>query len=68
MHIAPGILGFIRAIGVVVITAVLSYIGVADNLSFLNPATATLIAGLALAIEHIIEARTGSALFGVAKA
>jgi hypothetical protein len=61
------LIGFARALGVVILTAVLSYVGSADNLSFLNPATATLISGLALALEHVIEAKTGRALMGAVK-
>lgn len=61
------LIGFARAIGVVVLTSVLSYVGVVDHLAFLNPAIATIISALALALEHVVEASTGKALFGAVR-
>jgi hypothetical protein len=67
MKISPALLGFIRGISFAALTAVLSYVGVAEHLSFLNPAIASLIAALALAAEHAIADNTGKALFGAAR-
>lgn len=64
---SPALLGSLRALGVAVLIAVLTYIGNAANLGFLNPETATLVAMAALAIEHAIEAKTGNALFGTVR-
>lgn len=60
--------GFLRTIGILLLVTFLSYIGVADNLTFLNPVSASLVAGLAMALEHLIESSTGRALFGAVKA
>lgn len=68
MKISPAFLGFLRAIGVVVITSVLSYIGVAEHLAFLPSWVAALIAAGALALEHKIEDNSGKALFGAVRA
>lgn len=67
MNITPAQLGFIRALGVAIVLFVLSYIGDASHLNGLvSDSVATLIAGLALGVEHYIQAKTGSALFGSA--
>jgi hypothetical protein len=63
----PPLLGALRGLGVAVLIAILSWLGNAANLPFLNPETATLVAAVALAIEHQIEAKTGKALFGAAR-
>ena len=63
----PLLLGALRGLGVAVLIAILSWLGNAANLPFLNPETATLVAAVALAIEHQIEAKTGKALFGAAR-
>lgn len=58
-------LGFLRTLLVVVIISVLSFLGNAANLNGLVSAgMATVIAGLAMSLEHYIESKTGSALFG----
>lgn len=62
------LIGFARGIFIVILTAFLSYVGKADNLTFLDPGTATLIAAIALGVEHIIESATGRAFFGAIKA
>jgi hypothetical protein len=62
-----GLIGFVRAIGVIIIGSVLTYVGHADNLTFLSPTVAALVAGLALALENAITAKTGSALFGAVR-
>ena len=62
--ISPLLLGFLRGLGFVVLTAVLGYVGNAANLSFLNPTVAGLIAAVVLAAEHAYAAKTGSGLFG----
>lgn len=68
MDIKYLLIGFARGLGVVVITAVLSYLGIADHLAFLPPWVAALVAAVALATEHAIESKTGNALFGAIKA
>ena len=57
------LIGFLRGLGVVLLTALLSYIGNADNIAFLSPTIATLIAAIALAIEHGLSTQ-GTAIFG----
>ncbi len=62
---SPALLGFLRGVLFAVVVAILTYLGDATNLSnLLNPTTASVVAALALAIEHSIEAKTGNALFG----
>lgn len=68
MDIKYLLIGFARGLGVVVITAVLSYLGIADHLAFLPPWVAVMVAAAALATEHAIESKTGNALFGAIKA
>lgn len=62
--ISPAVLGFLRGLGVVLIMAGLSYLGVAEHLAFLPPWVAALVAMAALSAEHGIEGSTGKALFG----
>lgn len=65
MTITPAQLGFVRAIGVAILLFVLSYLGDASHLNgVVSDSIATVIAALALAIEHNIESNTGKALFG----
>lgn len=61
--ISPAFLGFLRGLGMFVLIAVLSYIGSADHLSFLNPTVASAIAGVALWVEHSLSP-SGTAVFG----
>jgi hypothetical protein len=60
-------IGFVRGLGVVLLTAGLSYLGVAEHLNFLNPTVATLISAIALGLENAIESNTGKALFGAVR-
>lgn len=60
-------LGFARGLGVVVLTAVLSYLGVVDHLAFLPPWMAAIVSAAALAAEAGMEAKTGKALFGAVR-
>lgn len=62
------LIGFARGIGFVVLASVLTYVGNAEHLAFLDPKVSTLIAALALGIEHAIEASTGRALMGAVRA
>lgn len=65
MSITPAQLGFLRAIGVAFVLFLLTYLGDASHLNgILSAGTATVVAGLALALEHYIEDNTGKALFG----
>lgn len=64
----PALLGALRGLGLVVLVAVLTYVGDASHLTFIsNPWIEALIASAALALEHQIEDKTGKALFGAAK-
>ena len=65
---SPALLGAIRGLGFVLLVAVLGWLGDATNLQgIFSPAVDSLIAIIALAIEHSIEAKTGSAMFGAIK-
>jgi len=65
---SPSTLGFIRAIGTVVLMSVLTYLGDSAHLNGIVSATAaTIISALALALEHSIESSTGNALFGAVR-
>lgn len=57
------LIGFARGAGFLAIIAILSYVGNVTNLTFLNPDTASLVAVLALALEHYLSP-SGTALFG----
>lgn len=68
MNLSPAVLGFMRGLGVAIVVAVLTYLGDAANLNGLvSPTLAALIAAIALAAEHGIQAKTGNALFGAVK-
>ncbi len=65
MNIPPPLLGIIRGLGTAVIVCVLAYFGDAAHLNgIVSDALASVIAAIALAIEHHIEAGGGGALFG----
>jgi hypothetical protein len=65
---SPAVLGALRALGVVVLIAVLNWFGDATNLAgIFSPAVDSIIAMIALAIEHSMASQTGSALFGAIK-
>lgn len=68
MTIPAWLLGLLRGLGFALITAALSYLGHAENLTYLSPTVATVVAMVVLAIEHSIESSTGKALFGAVKA
>lgn len=58
-------LGFIRAIGVVILAAVVHYFTDQANLiPVMSEGVAAIVAALALAYEHSIENKGGGALFG----
>lgn len=68
MNLTNAQIGFIRAIGVVILTAVLSFLGDSANLNgVVSAGVATLISALALSFEHALEANGKGALFGAAK-
>ncbi len=64
----PLLLGFVRGLGTVLIMAALGYLGHAENLPFLNPIVAGLLASVALGFENQMTVKTGNALFGAVKA
>lgn len=62
-------LGFVRGLGMVILFAVLTYVGDASHLnSVVGVSMAALISSAALALEHAIENVTGNALFGAVRA
>lgn len=63
----PAQLGFIKAIGIIIITSVLAYLGDATHLNgILSPLLASLIAALASSLESHMKANSDNttALFG----
>ena len=65
-QINPKLLGFLQALGLALIMALLSFLANTANLSSLvNPEMATLVAAIALAIENSINAKSGKSLFGL---
>ena len=67
MKISAGLLGFLRGLGVLLLTAALGYVGDVSHLSWLGLPWSAIIASGALAIEHWVEGGTGNALFGMVK-
>ena len=67
-QLSPAVLGFIKAIGVIILVSVLSYLGNAANLTGVinNPVIISVIVALASAWESKLKAQTGNsvALFG----
>ena len=62
---SPALLGAVRALGVVLLMAALTWLGDATNLSgIFNPTVNAVISMLALAIEHSLAAGSGTAMFG----
>ena len=62
----PKLIGFLQALGLAIILALLSFLANATNLQGLvNPEMATLVAAVALAIENSINAKSGKSLFGL---
>jgi hypothetical protein len=62
---SPAVIGFLRAITVAIIMAVVSFLANAANLNgVVSGGLATLIAAVALAVEHSMAAGTTTALFG----
>ncbi len=65
--LSPGVLGFLRGVGVVVLAAVISYLADATHLQgVVSAPVAALIAAVALGFEQHISDTTGKALFGAA--
>ena len=63
---SPALLGALRALGVVIIISVLGWIGNATNLQgIFSPQVCTVVAMIALAIEHAFASSGTSALFGM---
>lgn len=63
----PTIIGFVKAIGVVALAAVVSYLADSAHLTgVLNPVIATVVAALAASFESYLKADSGNttALFG----
>lgn len=69
MKISPAVLGLIRGLGYPIGTLILTYFSVADNLAGLgvSASAAVVIAAIISTLEHSIEGRTGSALFGAVR-
>lgn len=53
----PQYLGFLRGVGAVILFGILNYVGNAANLNgIVSASAATIISGLALALEHYVNA------------
>lgn len=64
----PAVLGLIRALGTVVVLAVVAFLANAANIApVFGDSLAVVIASVALAVEHAIEASNGKALFGAVR-
>ncbi len=61
---SPATIGFLRGLGMVVLTAILAFVGNQANLSFLSPQVALVVSGFALFAEGLVEKGTGNPLFG----
>lgn len=57
-------IGFLRALGMAVIYAVLVFIGDQTHLAFLSPNVAAVVSYVALWLDHALEQGTGKALLG----
>lgn len=67
MTLSPAQIGALRALGVTIIIAILTFLGDATNLNaFVGPTAGSIVAMLALSFEHYIESNGGGALFGAA--
>lgn len=65
---APAWAGFLKMLAGALIIWLLSWLGTASNLTdILNPATATIVAGIFAAIDSYFESNSGRALFGTIK-
>lgn len=60
------VIGLLRGVGFVALTAILTYLGDITHLSMLTPTTATIISTLALGLEHMFS-KPGTAFFGSVK-
>lgn len=68
MSLTPAQLGFVRAIGYTLLTALLAFLANQANLTgIVGDSAALIIAGLAASLEHYIESQTGNALFGAVR-
>ncbi len=65
---SPAILGAVRGLGIALLFALVSWLANAANLhGLVNDTVATVVAAVALAIEHKMEADGSGALFGSAR-
>lgn len=70
MTITPGVAGFVKGLLTVILAVVVSYLADAANLQgLLNPALATVVAGVFAAIESSLKAKSGGekGLFGAVR-
>lgn len=68
MTMTPAFNGFIKGIGLVILTSVLAFVANVGNTEpLLGIGAATLVAGIASALESHIRANTGKGLFGATK-
>lgn len=66
--LSPQLISFIKAIGILMIFTLLTFLGDASHLNgIVSPAVAGLIAAIASWLETDIKQNTGNALFGAAK-
>lgn len=62
------LVGLLRTLGVIALTSVVAYLGDTSHLTpFVSVSVATIVAGLAGILEHMIEENTGRALFGAVR-
>lgn len=66
-QIPAWLLGLIRGAGSAALFAVISFLADPAHLTFFSGSTALVVSSLALMIEHMIEQKTGNALFGTVR-
>ena len=65
--INPKLIGVLRTIAYVAITAVVAYLANPANLTFVSGGSGLLIAAIFAAIDHQIQANGNGALFGMVR-
>jgi len=69
MKLSPGVAGFIKGIGIVILSAVAVYVSDPTHLTFLGAGAALLVAGVASGVESWLKTQSSNttALFGMVK-
>ena len=69
ISLSPSVLSFLKGLGLSLLTALLSYLSVASNLTGIVPAVAVpIVIGVVALLESALNKKTGVALFGIARA